>query len=828
MASYQQYLELGMLPQNPTEEQKEAAKTAFDRTSAGDNADLPPPFTYGKLWINDEAVEKLRTAPDLPRSDLEQLLTGGSAALPNPRTFTQKATDYLRRRRSNNEILDLGSRVHARSVINETRARKEATSFKLLVEITTSITGSRVIFYSTRLTGKIPPELPTIPRETGEAPYARERDKKNKKWNHISKELGKWLKSHFHPGNQLTLPNPVYPDNLERDTIFRISDFNWEYLPEKYDILTGKNKPFKFFITDNFAKDDERDLYIFLKVGLTGGKETILKPDLLQPKKIPETNGVDTAASYCNTQLMGLTTIIRDKFNAISILSDSDSKTFEKKMKNATTSDIVSKNIVLYYKNRNKAIEFWMQEYYCRQADNYKTGVNAGWPTTPHSRFPFDPWTLQPAVAATSRIPPAVNQQNIIDSYADDRPPWPLPFSPLGMSLKPKMVIILFKRMNKLINNFRADGAPLLPARIGADLIARLRTLLISGKLIKLERIVATNEVVRNYPDPVAGIQNTQRVWNDIFIIYEYLLYHNYLVQEYPQDVLEPYAPYPKLPEPEPVFGIWRIGGNGAYKQYAIPVTNIPNWPSVDDTPPYVQPFPEQVARPRVSWQQIKKNGFYRIEAKKWAEWMVLVNPFPIPGFPRYSDYLMILQNYKYSKLSGSSSMPVPNAALIGNQSETQVPLPDEDTEFSNGTRQWILPSAAARTAQYINPYAPVATPDVPIPPGAAPAPWMPPHFLHLLSDEPNFQKWMYTGPKATEYPVEIWPKDKWRTVDTPPLEEMSIENVRTVENDNLSKWVGGKKTFRKKTFRKKTFRKSLNKRNKKTIRRKSFTPLNI
>ena len=75
-------------------------------------------------------------------------------------------------------------------------------------------------------------------------------------------------------------------------------------------------------------------------------------------------------------------------------------------MKKAVAADVTSKNIKLYYENRKKALDYWEQEYYCRQAMNFNAGVNGGWPniTPASSRYPFDPWTLQPAVALTSKL----------------------------------------------------------------------------------------------------------------------------------------------------------------------------------------------------------------------------------------------------------------------------------------------------------------------------------------------------------------------------------------------------------------------------------------
>ena len=77
-------------------------------------------------------------------------------------------------------------------------------------------------------------------------PYSEPRDKKNKKWVDLSINLQKWLEAHFHKGNELAMPNPLYPKQTRFDKIFRISNFQWKFLPKSLDNLTGKNPPFKF------------------------------------------------------------------------------------------------------------------------------------------------------------------------------------------------------------------------------------------------------------------------------------------------------------------------------------------------------------------------------------------------------------------------------------------------------------------------------------------------------------------------------------------------------------------------------------------------------
>ena len=537
------------------------------------------------------------------------------------------------------------------------------------------------------------------------------------------------------------MPNPSYPGQTKFDKIFRISDFEWQFLPKSLDKLTGKKPSFKFYITNNWTNRQDPYMYIVLKVSLVGRfrKGNKINPLRALPTTKPERKKgkLKKASSFCSNQLSDIKTIALDRYHsAPGIFTDSASEKFEKKMKKATAGDITSKNIKLYYKNRTKALEYWEQEYYCRQAMNFNAGINAGWPNigvAAGNRFPFDPWTLQPAIAMTEKsvqypngLPgsrAAPNGQAVINLppmaatgpmrawYAAQpvgfqSPPWPIPFSPLGMSLRPKMVMVLFKRMNNYLNAAGAAGdgvGPPPPNVINA--INNLQPIMVQGKLPNLTTATLTNPQ-----------------WDSLYVLYEFVLFNRFEANE-PELVLEPFEPYPGLPVAAAgtEFGTWLISRNR--RQYAIPVdTGVNPWPATLAAPPNILPvlIPAQASRPRVSWQQVKKSGFYKIEAKKWAEWMILVNPFPIPGFPEYNQYLTLWQKYKYAKINASSTIPQPGNALLPAQRNTQCVLPPVDTPFRSTFRRdgnWVLPGGAwdgrqqNRTAQYINPYAAVSLP---------------------------------------------------------------------------------------------------------------------
>ena len=877
MASLIQYDSLNAMPANnqPTAAQLEAAKTQYNRAEVGDGQPLPPPFTYGKVsrWINDNSpVDKVPKAPSISATELKQLMTDlpkpetqlqlpappiGGIPVPgrpaDPTTFLQLARQSINKKQSAKIMKRIGKRLNARGITRATneRPKREQDNYKLLIQLSTNVTGKHTIFYSTRMTQQTasigPPtqnqnrqeelglqtsfDFPQIPRTDKTPPYSQPRNKENKKWMDLSNTLEKWLKQYFHKGNELAMPNPLYPKQTKFDKIFRISDFQWQYLPRHLDNLTGNNPPFKFYITNNRTNKQDPNMYIVLKVRLVG---RFRKGNKINPKralpvtKINKKGKLKKAASFCGNQLSDLKTIALDKYHsAPGLFKDSQSEKFEKKMKKATASNIVSKNIKLYYENRKKALDYWEQEYYCRQAMNFNAGVNGGWPNiTASSRYPFDPWTLQPSVALTSKtvtfpnglpgqapngesnaVNPGGNTQAMRAWYAAQpagfqRPAWPIPFSPFGMSLKPKMVLVLFKRMNNYLNTpgggGRGIGAP--PAPVGAA-IRILQPLRVQGKL----------------PDLTTVTWNNQQ-WNALFTLYEFVLYNRFRANE-PELVLEPYEPYPRLPAPAAgaQFGIWLISANRW--QYAIPVnTGIAPWgPAAAPAPALPANVPGIGPRNRVSWRQVKANGFYKLEAKKWAEWMVLSNPFPIPGFPIYSSYIALFQKYKYYKLNAASTIPQPNNALAAGEELANCSMPPVDVTFNSSFReggQWTLPSEANRTAQYINPYSAVALP------AGAPGGWLQAGFLNLINAQPSIAKWLFGGPSPGKYPKEVWPENNMRIHGVipptryPPLEDVIKINVRRSKRKNLGGWQGGR--------RKKTLKRRKKKRKNKTLKRKS------
>ena len=324
--------------------------------------------------------------------------------------------------------------------------------------------------------------------------------------------------------------------------------------------------------------------------------------------------------------------------------------------------------------------------------------------------------------------------------------------------------------MNNYLNAAGVAGAgvgPPLPNVINA--INNLQPILVQGKLPNLTTATLT-----------------PAQWDELFILYEFVLFNRFEANE-PELVLEPFEPYPSLPEPVAgaQFGTWLISRNR--RQYAIPVnTGVLPWPTGADAPvapAVVLPalIPAQAPRNRVSWQQVKKNGFYKIEAKKWAEWMILANPFPIPGFPQYSNYIALLQRYKYAKINAASTIPQPGNALIPAQINTQCPLPPVNTEFIKSVYQrnndgnlinWVLPSEANRTAQYINPYA-----------AAYFTGWCSWRMAACRVFRFNKSSSLVLGngylqvPSQNRYPKQIWPKNNMRINGAlpqfPPLEDV-------------------------------------------------------
>lgn len=882
-------------PSQPTPVQLQTAKDEYTAAENGDGQPLPPPFTYGRVyrWLNDEnAVPKIPKAPSLSQTELKQLMKdlpkpdtqlqlpappiGGIPVPPAPTAptnFLQIARATIGRRTQAKTWKRIGKELNARRVNRATRQplRRNQDNYKLLIELSTNTTGKHTIFYSTRMTQQESTagprtqtqnqqqslglqgsfDFPEISRKDKTPPYGKPRNNKNEQWTNLSSSLQKWLDSHFHKGNELAMPNPAYPDQTRFDKIFRISDFEWQFLPKSLDKLTGKKPSFKFYITNNWTNTQDPNMYIVLKVRLIGRfrKGNKINPTRALPTTKPnrKKGKLKKASSFCNNQLSDIKTIALDRYHsAPGLFTDSASEKFEKKMKKATAADITSKNIKLYYENRTKALAYWEQEYYCRQAINRNAGINAGWPNigvAAGNRFPFDPWTLQPAIAMTEKsvqypnglpgsraapggqavinLPPMAATALMQAWYAAQpagfqSPPWPIPFSPLGMSLRPKMVMVLFKRMNNYLNAAGGAGVGIGPPPANViNAINGLQPIMVQGKLPNLTTATLTNAQ-----------------WDELFILYEFVLFNRFEANE-PELVLEPFEPYPRLPVAAAgtEFGTWLIGRNR--RQYAIPVdTGVNPWSAgapAPVAPAAVLPvppahIPPQAPRLRVSWQQVKKSGFYEIEAKKWAQWMILVNPFPIPGFPEYNQYLTLWQKYKYAKINAASTIPQPGNALIPAQTNTQCVLPPVDTPFRSTFRRdgdgnlvnWVLPSEANRTAQYINPYAAVSLP------AGAPGGWMPANYLNLIDARPNSAKWMFGGPIAGSYPKQVWPKNNMRIYGAvpperfPPLENIITINVRRSKRENLGGWLGGgrKRTLRK--YRKKRKNKTLKRRRRK------------
>jgi len=872
-------------PPQPTPAQLQTAKDEYAAAEIGDGQPLPPPFTHGVVyrWLNDEnPIPKVPKAPSLSQTELLQLMKDlpkpdtqlqlpappiGEIPVPPapdaPANFLQIARATIGRQTQAKTWKRIGKELNARSVNRATRQplRRNQDNYKLLIELSTNITGKHTIFYSTRMTQQESTtgprtqtqnqqqslglqgsfEFPEISRKDKTPPYSKPRNEKNKKWINLSIRLQEWLDSHFHKGNELAMPNPAYPGDTEYDKIFRMSDFEWEFLPKSLDKLTGKKPSFKFYITNNWTNRQDPNMYIVLKVILVGRfrKGNKIDPTRALPTTKPEgkKGKLKKASSFCSNQLSDIKTIALDKYHsAPGIFTDSASEKFEKKMKKATAADITSKNIKLYYKNRTKALAYWEQEYYCRQSMNFNAGITGGWPNVAvavGNRFPFDPWTLQPSIAMTSKevtfpnglpgsapggravinLPPMAATGPMLAWYAAQpvgfqTPPWPIPFSPLGMSLRPKMVMVLFKRMNNYLNAAGAAGdgvGPPPPNVINA--INNLQPIMVQGKLPNLTTATLTNPQ-----------------WDSLYVLYEFVLFNRFEANE-PELVLEPFEPYPRLPVAAAgtEFGTWLISRNR--RQYAIPVdTGVNPWPATEGAAPLAPnilpvPIPPQGPRPRVSWQQVKKSGFYELEAKKWAEWMILVNPFPIPGFPEYNQYLTLWQKYKYAKINAASTIPQPGNPLDPqtNQTNTQCVLRPVDTPFRSTFRRdgddnlinWVLPSEANRTSQYINPYAAASL---------AVGGWMPAEYLNLTDVRPNSAKWMFGGPVAGSYPKEVWPKNNMRIHGAvpperfPPLENVITINVRRSKRENLGGWSGGR--------RKRTLRKYRNKRKNNTLKR--------
>ena len=505
-----------------------------------------------------------------------------------------------------------------------------------------------------------------------------------------------------------------------------------------------------------------------------------------------------------------------------SIFGKTPKEKFGKKMKKAKESVIAALNMRLFSENKAKAIAYWIQEFYCRWAMIFNAGIDAGWPNitaATATRFPFDPWTLQPGIPGSYKMVNYIQHQGghqwgnnnspnlpaLANIYNARHIPFPIPFSPFGMSLKPKMVEILFKRIENILNTAAAaaggaaDAAAAIAAATAAAGVA-------SGPAASAAAIAAftaavnalINIRIRGKLPRLTTLNRNQLA--HMFILYEYALYHDFgdanSEFNWVSPILEPYRPYPELPTPPAGnnYGRWVINRNGD-TQFAIPVeTGTAPWRPAAAAP---AENPGLAVAPRydVTWQQIKANNFYKKEAKKWAEWMILAHPFPIPGFPIYTDYIYLRQKYILYKLSGVSNSAVPQAAqpffpngLNAIRRRGQFPLPPPPPNQplpappmvggmpfgpqgtnnlvrrrgESRSRSWLLFFENYRTRQYNNPYSGLRH----LYNGL-----LPPHprnlfGLTLFDRVPwNQNKELFVGPESNKYPIEIWPSNNMKRV---------------------------------------------------------------
>ena len=181
------------------------------------------------------------------------------------------------------------------------------------------------------------------------------------------------------------------------------------------------------------------------------------------------------------------------------------------------------------------------------------------------------------------------------------------------------------------------------------------------------------------------------------------------------------------------------------------------------------------------------------------------------------SNYIYLLQKYKFFKLNAASDVPRPRTRLAGNEIHTQFILPNIVTfpgksTFRiniNGFPLWTFPDNATRTPQYINPYAAVS-----LPPGA-PGGWRPANYLNLQGPQISQNKWLFVGPPSGSYPEQVWPENNMRLHGNNVF--LPLENSRTgplrKRNILFQSWHGGR--------RKKTLRKYRKKRKNKTLKRR-------
>ena len=893
---------------NPTTNELDNAKEASKRAKKGDNMSLPVPFTYGKIYRNgfkNAPSDKLPKAPvvsqaelkkiliDLPKPDTSLVLSGQSPSTisnpSNPVGLLQQAKLTLDKKTSGEIFRKLGQRLNKKTIEKETKKPERISQkyYRVMIDLTTQSTGKHTIFFtnemikSTQLKmspqldpqteNKINPEdfdaqsiFPVVFRRSEKPPYMLPLNGENTEWVSISKQLNKLLKRTFKTGRVLTFPNPIYPKDASKDLFFRISSYEWEFLPDNLANLTGGDQ-FKFYITYNWVNPEDPQLYVMLKVHLSGRmveNKTKMPKSKRKINKKTKSNTLNNMGSFCDDRFSNLRNMFADIYSNSGILSDTPSVTFEKKVEKGKNSNIAMKNLKLYNDNIEKAIAYWTHEYYCRQTINLNSGIDAGWPNLDGglTRYPFDPWTLQPAIpgshrqinypnglpgqTATSEANPVICSPQICgktrDFYAPQiqnpaqaaaqqaaQPPaqpqrrkggpvWNIPFQPFGMSLLPSQVIFLFRRMNMIIES---PDVALLGQEL-YDSAERLSRKLVAGRLPALFK---------------KELDFTERNWRDLFDIYEYALYNTYKTNE-KKKILEPYPTYPSLPKPvrNQPFGSWIINNKGD-SQWAIPFQNNllpPAWPISNRNPPQssidaVNNLPAVAARPRVTWQQVSQSGFYQIEAKKWAEWMILAHPVAIPGFNDYNSYIVLLQKYRIFKLSQSSSMPVRNnqnnIVLTNEQINTQGALPNlrqAGGVLFGKKKKWKLPAERKRTNAYINVYCVINQPTGNGGIGINSRVWA--NQFRLTGRYTNLCE-LLLGPPALYYPKELWPLSNLRksTETKPELEKMKIIGVRRVKRDSkeMGGWMGGKK---------KTIKKKRKHNRKKTIKRKHVKKIEI
>ena len=130
-----------------TAAQLQAAKEQFDRAKVGDGQPLPPPFTYGKIWVppyNRGPVEKVPKAPSISATELKQLMKDlpkpetqlqlpappiGGIPVPgrpaDPTTFLQLARASINQKRYAKTWRRLGKRLNARGITRATNQRQD-------------------------------------------------------------------------------------------------------------------------------------------------------------------------------------------------------------------------------------------------------------------------------------------------------------------------------------------------------------------------------------------------------------------------------------------------------------------------------------------------------------------------------------------------------------------------------------------------------------------------------------------------------------------------------------------------------------------------------